>query len=868
MQADQDNLQLSYGGNSVFSEFFGRLPKSRHRADDDLSHETFNLPDAYKGKNQHLEDVLDFMIRKEDEFYTSKLLPWFYTDDIHVEWEIFRFNRTLMDVEPEQGIPRLVTAETERRTDNLLRRGLAFMIEHGFMTTERGRKHFMMNLQQITDAVHTTAHFGVMHALLTSEHHYKTWRHEHDRLAKRPRNLMKHERDTWAIVQKSHKGLHILDADMKHEMKRNGVTPNIWVFPPKMSIYLDMVPTEATNYQNRGQLALGNLEEDRTSKGIRWRGTEVFEAESFDIDFDYNDTDLLRRVSQCGEFFVVPWGTRSIKVFSADHDALKEITHSEASEKALNGSNDALSSLMPARHGRSEHMRLSNVIIEKIGEIKKKLDAAIVKMMNKETPKQFKDKPKATRKKYNAANGDVAHGLNPNPDRTVAGPPAARYNDDLAMLLALHQRISDTIRLGQSTYDLLQRMNGPTGGVNAFIDAGWRTAPAVNGAGRAFNVPNAGVQNTLAPAGYLGAVAAAPRTVADCITACLGTVANRAAVVTDLTLDNLVLTFVQFNRNLHYVAEFLVGEIEHERDVVLRTDTVQLINATGQIDEDRTDAIRRSLKRLSTYWAIIEVLRLSCERGLPHDVLVFRPFQSYRMSSAVLAAGGEDLGSTFHGHHDFQLSDDIIRKVHLGHYTHYSKSVIKQPKRFSVAEDCFAQGYVSGEGVEFFSEDDLVDEMDRVGEPDLRKSLISWIVPCGSMDDRVAIDMTGQFGTDYSAYNHAEDEEHFEDASILKAMLKRCGLNPRSVHHEFLGQPPDNTVCFRGLQYDQVRADIDARRGNATVAFKIKGQADFVCTSLGHGHWKGLTFAGCMGVREGSMMTAGDFNQPKIGDRA
>ena len=54
-------------------------------------------------------------------------------------------------------------------------RGLAFQLEHGFFTTERG-KNFMLNLQQITDAIHTTAYFGVIHALLTGKTFYKEWR--------------------------------------------------------------------------------------------------------------------------------------------------------------------------------------------------------------------------------------------------------------------------------------------------------------------------------------------------------------------------------------------------------------------------------------------------------------------------------------------------------------------------------------------------------------------------------------------------------------------------------------------------------------------------------------------------------------------
>ena len=46
------------------------------RADDALAHETYNLPEAFKGRNKFLERVLDYKIRQEDEFYTRSLLPW------------------------------------------------------------------------------------------------------------------------------------------------------------------------------------------------------------------------------------------------------------------------------------------------------------------------------------------------------------------------------------------------------------------------------------------------------------------------------------------------------------------------------------------------------------------------------------------------------------------------------------------------------------------------------------------------------------------------------------------------------------------------------------------------------------------------
>ena len=156
--------------------YFGKLDnfQSKLMAQDRFAHETYNLPNAYQGKNKYLQDVLNYMITGEADFY-MELLPWVETDDLSVQWEIFTFNKTLFDLEPNQAVPRYVTAEREARSDRLVRRGLGFIIEHGFYTTEMGRRHYLMNLRQITDAVTETAAHGVLIALLGAHQHYAQW---------------------------------------------------------------------------------------------------------------------------------------------------------------------------------------------------------------------------------------------------------------------------------------------------------------------------------------------------------------------------------------------------------------------------------------------------------------------------------------------------------------------------------------------------------------------------------------------------------------------------------------------------------------------------------------------------------------------
>ena len=589
----------SLGTNSTgtndhpLTNFFG--PTAGHheslRADDQLSHETYNLPRAYVGKNKYLEETLDFMIRKEDEFYTSSLLPWEYTDDLHIAWEHWSFNRTLADLEPHQGLPRFVTQESEKHSDNLLRRGLAFIIEHGFYKTDRGKRHFALNLQQITDAVHTTCYFGVIHALLGGKSYYREWRRKFGRQVNRRNDLFREERKRWSLVQKSRDGLYLLDAELKHQLKREGVIPNLYVFPDKMGIYINMVSGDALSYKERGPEAISNRNSgDRVQS---FRGLPVFEAQSFDVEFTSEPVDLLTRERQCGEFFFLP-SDGKIAIYSANSDRFETISHS-----ASGGTID-----------------VSGVSV----------NVADVKFGDGETP---------------------------------AGSP-----------------------------------NG---------------------------------------VGALGGSA-------------------------------------------------VVGFI------------------------------------------------------------LFRPFQTYRMASCILAKGGSELGNTYHGHHDFQLSDDILRKVHVGHYTFYSKSVVKRPKNYIIVEDVFSQGYVGGEGVEFYTNDAAKSDslqahlsdgsLGKGSAPDLI------LVPTKLKPQSDVLDISGRFHQ--SVYDIFDDDgatkEHYSGSG---SAYKDMGLNliepyRKQQTDEYIERVQRyNTVCFRGMQYD----------ANASGELKL--------TQLNTGHWGENVYAGVRKVREG-----------------
>ncbi len=592
----EDTTGLSSVGtgspNHALQPFFGAVEPQYQKmlAEDKFAHETYNLPKAYEGKNKHLESVLDYLITDEDSWYTSVVLPWVLTDDLSVKWDIFRFNKTLMDLEPHQGVPRYVTAERESRSDRLVRRGLAFIIEHGFYKTDQGRQHYLMNLRQIVDSVNETAYHGVIHALLASKNHYKEWDRQHGATVTRPGQLLRQQRRRWALVQKQERGLYLLDAELKDQMKYEGVSPNVWILPSKMSIYVTMVPSAEVEFYRKGAGASANLEKGPDNL-LTFRGSKVFETRPFDIDFIGEPRDLLVRERQVGEYFVFPMtgnigrGERDIYIYSMDEDNFVQMSFADCAKKAV------------------------------------------------------------------------------------------------------------------------------------------KNAEAAN----------------ITPS----------------------------------------------------------------------------------------------------------------ERG---TVLLLRPFQTYNMASAILMKGGLDTGFTAHGHHDFMLTDDVIHKVHIGHYTFYHKSIVKQPKNLIIAEDIFAQSYVSGEGASVFEggkgDGSFTSEL---GQDHFTGDLIALWVNAeddGKLKIANPLDITGFYSPQTLDANNStlnNSVEHYNGAADYAEGLQFDRLQNYGNPDQFLSPMRNlNTVCFQGHQMN--------------YNSESKKHSD---VTINTGHWGANVYPGCRSVRNGENAFLKDMEYEK-----
>ncbi|KAK3289850.1 hypothetical protein CYMTET_2699 [Cymbomonas tetramitiformis] len=87
---------------------------------------------------------------------------------------------------------------------------------------------------------------------------------------------------------------------------------------------------------------------------------------------------------------------------------------------------------------------------------------------------------------------------------------------------------------------------------------------------------------------------------------------------------------------------------------------------------------------------------IDCNKMFPFGYLLLRPYQTYQMCAAILTKSGKETGETLIGHYDFQLSDDVVRKMHYGNFTIYQKAVVYNPKNVLPVPDIWCQGYLGG----------------------------------------------------------------------------------------------------------------------------------------------------------------------------
>ena len=330
--------QMSSAPANHWHSFFGP-PAGEIRTNpyDKYQYETYTLPDAYVGKNIFIRDTIEGFLDQSNNWYTTVALPVQVTDQLHVTWNEFRFDQALAAIVPEEGISRLITSSKEAREDHTIRHGLAFVLEHGFMTTDEGRRQYLLNIQQIAQSVQETNNYDVVSALLNCREYEREWEKRHSMIRTPWNELGKREVMEFAIVQKDFRGFEILHEKYKSRLNRYGVTPSMWVFPPGLALYATFSPTVADYAKETPGVELATGPEALGS----FRGLNVYETREFDVRNGELPINLLQRRVQVGEHYymrnhhsdVANYRTNTsmdIVVYNEDRDDWEKISFRDA----------------------------------------------------------------------------------------------------------------------------------------------------------------------------------------------------------------------------------------------------------------------------------------------------------------------------------------------------------------------------------------------------------------------------------------------------------------------------------------------------------------------------------------------------------
>lgn len=338
------------GGNvdTDWTTYFGegRYPQEP-RASDQKFRSTWNLPQNLKGRNKFLQDTLELSAMWADSWLTQVAMPMEYTDATSVSWSTYEFAPKFADLVPERGVARLVRSARREGSATFDRRGIGFLLTHGFMHTEEGREQYRMNLEQIAQSVIETNNFQVLYAYLTcddlSKERYRRFGNLKDS-NKTMKDVLAIDIDYWDIFKKKKNGGEILDAMVTEQMNTYQGKADIWIMPSKIGMWYSSVPPNKTEYWQGGPKAIETLADGvdgfRTF-GVGQGSSRVYLARTYDVDSD-GPIDVLRFPAQIGEFhamFDQQRGTtyngyssknRSIMVFDEDGDRFAEISLSTA----------------------------------------------------------------------------------------------------------------------------------------------------------------------------------------------------------------------------------------------------------------------------------------------------------------------------------------------------------------------------------------------------------------------------------------------------------------------------------------------------------------------------------------------------------
>jgi hypothetical protein len=354
---------MASGYTDLFTPFLGPPPREAKATPyAKKSNAVWNMPESYLTESEVLRDTVeDWMLTANQTWYTERIMPWFKTDDIHIQWEQWENNAHYMGITPHQAPSNVVTQKRNIRRANMVRRGIAAEFEQDFVATARGRTSFIASLAQIGRSVQETANVEVLRSLLGCHTYQQVYLRKFGVI--KPGDLdgwLNHKASRFMIAQKETFGLEILNTQIEREQEMYQAQANVWILGREVMDYCSLVPEgkifyflggqEAVDRVNgrgqNGSAAAGTMGNVRSLQPPRMiADTPVYLAKSYFVE-GIGALDLLSRTVEVGVFNTMIDTTRdyttykssdrNIRVYDNDRDDWAEIKLEDAIQFCVN----------------------------------------------------------------------------------------------------------------------------------------------------------------------------------------------------------------------------------------------------------------------------------------------------------------------------------------------------------------------------------------------------------------------------------------------------------------------------------------------------------------------------------------------------
>ena len=269
-------------------------------------HGRWHLPDVLKGPNQWLTDRVDGLITDATNSpFTTKILPYKYlaNPDAKLKWNTWSFDEGMASRVPYESAARTLTQTKRSFAGYTVRQGLAIVLEHNFMMSDKGRENFKNQLQQLVGSIQYTNDLDVHVALVLAPSYQKTIRERYYVDDKTPTQVCREFVDLFGFVQKNTNALDILIEEAKAQLKSwGGPMPDFLLCNSKLTFQLTMTP-EKTNYLTQG---IDGVKRLRAGPDITsYRGLSIIHSRSFSMDPGTQPRDILRRRTRVAEYYRV-----------------------------------------------------------------------------------------------------------------------------------------------------------------------------------------------------------------------------------------------------------------------------------------------------------------------------------------------------------------------------------------------------------------------------------------------------------------------------------------------------------------------------------------------------------------------------------